>query len=244
MPVRLAWLFSAYLSELYARRQWGEIEKFEATSAGARLVGALVLATGRPGEFVTSAEAQQLDKFHDDRGKWLSGYVFGSSCNAECKGKLIDWIISNMAEAGGRFDGMMRTLFTRPRAEVGPALARLHARLLTCAVEADDLAALRDRVLVPALGDELGRDKPETGAIDDLAGLLALAPPPADKDALARWKAVVDKLSHALKDRYAAVFVNRRSYARTVRTAPPPSLKKSMFCNARQAADEEVDLDE
>ena len=53
-PGKMAWLFEPYLQDLYERRQWKEIERFEEFSPGARLVAALVLATARTGELVSS----------------------------------------------------------------------------------------------------------------------------------------------------------------------------------------------
>ena len=59
---RMAWLFEPYLQDLYERRQWKEIERFEKFSTGARLVAALVLATARTGELVSASESAELDK--------------------------------------------------------------------------------------------------------------------------------------------------------------------------------------
>ena len=60
----LSSLFTPALTGLYRRRQWSEIEKFEASGPGARLVSALVLAAARTGEFVTRDETAQLEAFH------------------------------------------------------------------------------------------------------------------------------------------------------------------------------------
>ena len=98
---RLAWLFEPYLQDLYERRQWKEIERFEATSKGARLVAALVLATARTGELLSPTEAATLEKFHSERRKWLADYVFGPTCDPECRGKLIDVMLSSFGEAQG-----------------------------------------------------------------------------------------------------------------------------------------------
>ena len=76
-PGRMAWLFEPYLQDLYERRQWQEIERFEKFSTGARLVAALVLATARTGELVSASESAELDKFHAERRKWLVGYLLG-----------------------------------------------------------------------------------------------------------------------------------------------------------------------
>ena len=54
---RLEWLFEPYLQDLYERRVWQEIQRFEDFATGAHLVAALALATARTGEMVSTAEA-------------------------------------------------------------------------------------------------------------------------------------------------------------------------------------------
>src|SRR5262249_34456874 len=78
---KMAWVFEPYLQDLYERRQWQEIDRFEKFSVGARAVAALVLATARTGELVSASESAELDKFHADRRKWLVGYLLGRSCH-------------------------------------------------------------------------------------------------------------------------------------------------------------------
>ena len=56
---RFAGLFEPTLTDLYERRLWDEIAKFQKYSTGAHVVGALVLAAARTGEFVTTDEAQE-----------------------------------------------------------------------------------------------------------------------------------------------------------------------------------------
>src|SRR5215831_19685066 len=70
-PGKLSWLFEPYLQDLYERRQWGEIDRFEGVSRGARLVAALVLATARTGEMVSNTEAAQIENFHAAHRKFL-----------------------------------------------------------------------------------------------------------------------------------------------------------------------------
>ena len=71
-PGKLEWLFDPYLEDLYDRRAWQEIQRFEDFSTGAHLVAALALSTARTGEMVSSAEASQIEKFHADHRKWLA----------------------------------------------------------------------------------------------------------------------------------------------------------------------------
>jgi hypothetical protein len=246
-PARLAWLFTPYLSGLYERRQWAEIKRFEETAPGARLVAALVLGPSRPNEFVAASELAEVEKFHAERVKWLLSYLFGATCNGECKGKLVDTMVTLFGESHGRFDEALRTLLARPRSEVAAALSRLHTRLLACQVGADDVAALRDRVLVPLLAEELGKPKGELARIDDLLGLLALVePPPASKEDAARgaWQAALKRARETMKDVFHREYETRRAAAHSTRTAPPPGLKKAMFCRAAESNGEEIDLGE
>src|SRR5215831_19458693 len=60
---RMTWLFAPTLIRLYERRLWKDIQQFEGTSPGARLVSALVLSTARTGELVSQDEAARLEKF-------------------------------------------------------------------------------------------------------------------------------------------------------------------------------------
>ena len=154
-PGKLAWLFEPYLQDLYERRQWHDIQRFESFSTGARLVAALVLATARTGELVSASEKAELDKFHADRRKWLVGYLLGRTCDADCRGKLVDVMLSSYGEAEGDYDEPLRRLLKQPHAEAAPTFGHLHARLLWCQIDADDRASFRDKVLVPALAEAL-----------------------------------------------------------------------------------------
>ena len=178
-PAKLMWLFEPTLQDLYERRQWNEITNFEASSVGARLVAALVLATARTGELVTNAEQTELVRFHAERRKWLVSYMFGNSCDAECRGKLVDVMLSTYGEAQGDYDEALRKLIQLARAESGPAVARLHARLLWCQVDADDLEEFRDHVLVPSLAAALDNPATDRAKAEELLGLIAMVPEPA-----------------------------------------------------------------
>jgi len=232
-PGKMSWLFEPYLQDLYERRQWDDIQRFERVSAGARLVGALVLATARTGELVSNTEAAQIENFHAQRRKFLVSYLLSRGCDAECRGKLVDVMLSSYGEAQGDYDEAMQSLLHQSRQEAGPTLGHLHARLLWCQVDADDLVEFRDHVLVPALARALAAPKPDSDMIDDLAGLVALVPEPAatDPKAQAAWKALLANLAHA-GDRYMKVFNARRAAAVRERANPPPMIKKVNFCGA------------
>ncbi len=233
-PARLAWIFEPYLSDLYERRQFHEIERFEASATGAHVVAALVLATAHTGEFVTSEEATFLEKFHQDRRRWLAGYLFGRTCDGECKARILDVMLSVYGEAQGDYDETLRRLVLRPRGEVGPAISRLHQRLLWCQVDADDLALFRDHVLVPALADALASKGAPT-SVDDVAALLAVTPPPKEPAALAAWNGGLEKLRKS-PEHYQKSFVTRRAVAERERRDPPPAMRKLTFCNAAEAS--------
>jgi hypothetical protein len=248
-PGKLMWLFEPYLQDLYERRQWKEIAAFEAFSVGARLVAALVLATARTGEFITNVEQTQLERFHADRRKWLLGYMFARSCDPECRGKLVDVMLSTYGEAQGDYDESLQKLVQLSRAEAGPAVGKLHARLLWCQVDGDDLQEFRDRVLVPALARAMkpGKEADRT-MLEDLVGLVALvpepeaapaeigAPPdPAGAKALAAWRQMLDGVDKG-GERIQRAFNVRRATARRERANPPPMIKKVNFCNAAATA--------
>jgi hypothetical protein len=236
-PGKMAWLFEPYLQDLYERRQWQEIQRFENFSAGARLVGALVLSTARTGEMVSPTEAADLDRFHADHRKWLASYLLSATCAAECRGKLVDVMLSSYGEAQGDYDEPFRRLLLQSRVEAAPAYAHLHPRLLWCQVDADDLAMFRDRVLLPALTAALGDAKTDPTLVEDLVGLIALVPEPTATDAAAQdaWKKAVAALAHA-GDHLQRTFNSRRAASTHERANPPPMIKKVNFCNAAAVA--------
>jgi len=109
-PGKMAWLFEPYLQDLYERRQWQEIDRFEKFSVGSRAVASLVLATARTGELVSASESTELDRFHAERRKWLAGYLLGHSCDPDCRGKLVDVMLSSYGEAEGDYDEPLKRL--------------------------------------------------------------------------------------------------------------------------------------
>jgi hypothetical protein len=235
-PGKMAWLFEPYLQDLYERRQWPEIDKFEKFATGSRLVAALVLATARTGELVSASEGAELDRFHGDRRKWLVSYLLGRTCDPDCRGKLVDVMLSSYGEAEGDYDEPLRRLLRQPHAEAAPTFAHLHARLLWCQIDAGDLAMFRDRVLVPLLAEALAAPKPDATLIEDLVGLIALVPEPgpaADPKAQDAWKRLFAALAKA-GDRAQKVLATRRAASARERANPPPMIKKVNFCNAAE----------
>jgi len=202
-------------------------------------VAALVLATARTGELVTSAEEDLLKQFHAERRRWLAGYLFSRTCDSECRAKLMQAMLSSYGEAQGDYNDVFKRLLAASRGEAGIALAQLHARLLWCQVDADDLAEFRDSVLVPTVTFACADPKFDAGLLEDLAAMAALVPEPipaASGDSAAAsgavaWKQMVAALEKR-GDRFQKAFVNRLARARRERANPPPMIKKQNFCNA------------
>jgi len=237
---RLAWLFTPALINYYERRQWNEISKFEAKSAGARLVAALVLASARTGEFVSGTEAEKLDKFHSDHRKWLTQYLIGTTCDGECKAKLVEVMLTSFDAAGTDYDLPMRTLLEQPRSHAGAAVSHLHARLLWCQVDGQDLIGFRDRVLVPAALEMLSKERGNSETIEDLLGLVAVAKAPKEGESQAAWRSFTAALEKPSNARYAKLFSDRKAAAARERASPPPALKKSNFCISSPAEEPET----
>ena len=107
---------------IYERRLWDEIASFQSYSTGAHVVGALVLAAARTGEFVTTDEAKKLDDFHDQQAQWMSKYLMGPTCDAECKGKILEVMLSHYDESQGDYDarGQARCSRARTRSRAAP----------------------------------------------------------------------------------------------------------------------------
>ncbi|MDB4973726.1 MAG: hypothetical protein JWN48_2067 [Myxococcaceae bacterium] len=249
MPLKMQALFSHYLNDLFERRQFAEIGQFEAQSVGAHLVGALVLTPDQPNAFVPASEAAQVDAFHQQHAEMLRAYLFGKSCNGECKGKLVDIMLTSYAEANGRYDRALSELFTHPRAEVAMGLARLHSRLLLCQVDLVDVTALRDTVLVPALLKASTTDREaETNLFEDLLGLLAVTPDPGlgddEADSRRAWSAAFEAARKADIERYDTAFTKRRVSAQATRKNPPAQLKDAMFCTAAEVTLADVALED
>jgi hypothetical protein len=263
-PGKLMWLFEPYLQDLYERRQWNEINAFESSAIGAKLVAALVLATARTGELVTQAEQVELEKFHAQRRRWLVTYLLGRACDSECRGKIVDVMLSTYGEAQGDYDEAMQRLVLLPRGESGPAVSQLHARLLWCQVDGDDLEMFRDRVLVPALQRALATPTADRTTLEDLVGLVAMVPEPSltpsgeeadeptskgtpkDKAGAAAaapppanivaWQAMLGSIDKS-GEKLSRTFALRRASVRRERANPPPMIKKVSFCGAAQAAE-------
>jgi len=230
-PAKFAWLFTPYLDDLYDRRQWQDISKFENFSTGARLVSSLVLAAARTGEMVSTSEAAQIDRFHSDHRKWLVSYMMGAQCSGECRGKLVNAMLTSYHQAAGDYDEPFRRLLLQPRSEAAAAYAHLHLRLLWCQIDAGPESEFRDRVLVPALDAAMSEPKTDPALVEDLVGLVALVPEPAASDVTATvaWKKLIGQLDHS-KEHWSRTYNTRRAASARERSNPPPVVKKVNFC--------------
>ncbi|MCU1278544.1 MAG: hypothetical protein JWM53_2090 [bacterium] len=234
---RFCGLFEATLNDYYERRLWDELAKFQSYSTGAHVVASLVLAAARTGAFVSAEEAKTLDQFHDQHAQWMSKYLTGSTCDAECKGKILEVMLSHYEESQGDYDASVRQLLESPRSQAGNAVSRLHARLLWCQVDPSDMVPLRDHVLVPAAVEMMQKTKPDPAVVDDLVGLIALVPEPAptEKDAAAAWKNATNLIDKP-GARFGRIFRDRRATAERERKSPPPAMKKLSFCGIAETA--------
>lgn len=227
-------LYRTGLTEMYEHREWEALARFASTSPGAHLVSSLVLAAARTGEFVTADEARQLDAFHDEQTRWLTGYFAGKTCDAECKGRLLEVMLSHFYEAQGDFDAAMRTLLVSPRAASGVAVSRLHARLLWCQLDQSDMEPLRDQALVPAAEQVLGAQV-DPAVREAVVSLLALVPAPAAEDTgAAAWATLQSHIEKA-GPRVVKMLKDRRDTAQHERIAPPVALRNLDFCTAPEA---------
>jgi hypothetical protein len=233
---KLAWLFEPYLQALYEHRRWKDIDRFEVSSEGARLVAALNFATARTGEMVGEAEAKQIETFHAQRRHWLASYLLGRRCDPDCRARLVEFMLSTVQEAGGEYDEVLRQILLRPRAEVSRAIDEVHTRLLWCQIDPEDLALLQDAVLVPALIEAATHPPKDPTVADDLVSLFALLSPPTDAAALARYNQA--RASFRTNDRLERLYGTRSARARRQRQSPPPAIKHVNFCGVAPSSDE------
>jgi len=231
-------LYETALTEMYEHREWDAITRFAGFSPGAHLVSALILAAARTGEFVTDDEAKQLDGFHDDQTKWLTGYFAGKQCDAECKGRLLDVMVTHYQESQGDFDAAVRTLLTSPRAISGIAISHLHARLLWCQLDASDLFPLRDHAIVPAAEQLLASTSADATITEALISLLAVVPTPftSNAPATAAWTTLQTHIDKS-GARVVKLLKDRREAAARQRGLPPPALRARDFCDAPDTPD-------
>ena len=238
-PSRIAWLYTPAIQDLYQKRQWGELRKFEASSTGAHVITAIVLATVRTDELRVATEGEEVEKWHAAERKFLADYVLGAGCDDDCRGRFVEYFFTGFAEAEGDFDDILRRVLLRPTSESGPSVGRLHARMARCQFDPPDANGFRDRVLVKVLEAVLEEKKPDPGVLDNVIDLVALAPDPTEPVAVAAWNAWLARLAKQYPEKYKKSYLERRAVAENERKNPPPALKKVSFC---KAAEESIDV--
>lgn len=152
--VRLCGLFAPFLQEMYERRQLSSIEKFLQYSAGARLVGSLMLLT-QTVEVQGSADHDHDSSFHTNLQDWLGKFLTGPSCDGECRARVLSVMLSHYGRGQRYFVPLVRSLLKQAHGEAAAVLTRLSSRLMWCQMAAEDIELLRDQVLVPVLLEEL-----------------------------------------------------------------------------------------
>lgn len=175
---KLVGVYGVFLQEMFERRQWSTIDRFLTISSGAKLVGSLALAISMP-DSSSSSDRDRVIEFRSGLETGLATFLLSPRCDNECRGRVLSVMLSNFGKGAAVFEKPLRALLVRPRAEMMPLLTRISARLLNCQLDPDDVAPLRDQVLVPVVLAHLENPQLEAGLLEDLIGLLALTPLPA-----------------------------------------------------------------
>lgn len=206
--LRLTGLFSEFVGEIYDRRQWPTLDRFLNHSAGARLVGTFSLLTLEADPVSTGSNDTTRPRLEAGRA-WLESYMTGSSCDSECRARMVSIVLSNFGRGQGHFPRILRGLLERPRNESTPFLNRLHSRLSLCQFDPDDSVRLRDEVILPVLQLHADKPAPDLALLDDLLNQMMLLPLPAE--GAADWKALQATLARVTKGRQPKHFLD--SYA-------------------------------
>lgn len=206
--LRLTGLFSEFVGEIYDRRQWPTLDRFLNHSPGARLVGTFSLLTLEADPVSTGSNDTTRPRLDAGRA-WLESYMTGSSCDSECRSRMVSIVLSNFGRGQGHFPRILRSLLEKPRNESTPFLNRLHSRLSLCQFDPDDAVRLRDEVILPVLRLHAEKPTPDSALVDDLLNQMMLLPLPAE--GAADWKALQATLLRVTKGRQPKLFLD--SYA-------------------------------
>jgi hypothetical protein len=225
--MRLTYLFAPYLEQTWQRERLSDIEAFEKQGRGAQIVAAFALAADPAGEaFATPDHSSERTKFHEVRQKRMHDLVFDASCDVECKGIAAEMLLNGLEEYGGAYASLLSQMLLRAGPEYTQVVQRLNRRLLWCQLSRGAADKMLREVLVPAWNEitsakpvkDKEKEKEKDRAKDAIADMAALIEPSAD------FK-VPETLLRAAD--------SRRSRAKKDRETPPPALKKSNFCAAR-----------
>ena len=245
-PGKMAWLFEPYLQDLYERRQWKEIQRFEDFSTGAR-------SWWRRWCWRRRARASWSARSEAAAARQVPRRPAQVAGRRTCSGRTCDRRLPRQA---GRRDAERRTArrratttsrsgacCTQPRAEAAPAFG--------APARAPALVPGRRRrprpVSRPGAGAGVrpggARRRPsrtrrrETAALEDLVDLIALVPEPAATDAAAQPPRGRSSRADARAQRRApagARYNARRAASARERANPPPMIRKVNFCNAAE----------
>ena len=229
--MRLTYLFAPYLEGAWQRERWSDIEAFEKQSRGAQIVASFALAADPAGEaFATADHKTERDKFHAVRQKRMSDLLLSDAgCDVECRGIAAEMLLNGLEEYGQAYTSLLAQMLERSGPEYTQVVQRLHRRLLWCQLSRGASDRMLRDVLVPAWNDVTAKpSKEHDRAKDAIVDLAATLEPPADF-----------KLPEAL----ARATETHRSRVKSDRQAPPPALKKSNFCAAREDESQAVSED-
>lgn len=216
---KLLALFTPFLHEMYERRQWQTIEKFMASSASAKLIGAFVLATASDG-IEGSMERGKISAFRAQIASQVDEYL-SNGTDAEIRIRLLNYVLSHLLRGQETFVPALHRMLSRPRREIEPLVARMNTRLLWCQIDPLDGPLLRDLVLVPTLTEQLQKAQPDLALVDDLLGLLSLLPEPAQSTPA--WSGLLQQLGRLPGSRYPKLYSERRALAQQQRKIADPA---------------------
>lgn len=150
--LRMVGLYGEFVEELFERRQWPTLTRLFQESTGASLVGSLNLLM-QSSDLANATDLEAAHQLFADRERWLVSYVLSPSCDPECRGRVLNIVLSHLGRGQDAFRRFLRSVLSRPRGESSVFIHRLHGRLSYCQIDPDEYAGLRDQVIVPIAAD-------------------------------------------------------------------------------------------
>ncbi len=172
--LRLVGLYSEFVEELYERRQWTTLQRLFTESSGASLVGSLALLM-QSADLANSTDLEVARQLFDERERWLESYALSASCDADCRGRVLNVVLSHLGRGQAAFRRFLRRVMSGSRADSAAFIHRLQGRLSYCQIDPDQHDALRDEVIVPIVQEWLRK----VPALPPPAAPAAAAPPGA-----------------------------------------------------------------
>ena len=157
--LRLVGLYSEFVEELYERRQWTTLQRLFAESAAAGLVGSLALLM-QSADLANSTDLEVARQLFDERERWLVNYALSASCDADCRGRVLNVVLSHLNRGQAPFRRFVRQVMSAPRVDSAAFIHRLQGRLSYCQIDPDQHEALRDQVIVPIVQELLRKVPP------------------------------------------------------------------------------------